>query len=230
MYCRKTRTESPITHQVHRVTLRSADGRMANSSTSQRPSSSMKQAVLKPRALLNSDNAIAIFQLKKSHQTAVMVGRYYGVSEKAIRDIWTGRTWAAETWHLDKSRTIKIKPSGRPTGSLDKTARKPRQPTRLHPHSDASNQAAAAFSWSYHGLSTCSEKDASTTVDRKSTNIHDLPPFSDHQYRLLRIQGQVAMDGFCAPDARSVDEQLFDWDCDGHGVILFDPFKGGHPF
>jgi hypothetical protein len=43
----------------------------------------------------------------------------YGVCEKAVRDIWVGRTWAAETWHLDPSRPLKIKYAGRPLGCRD---------------------------------------------------------------------------------------------------------------
>ena len=51
--------------------------------------------------------------------TATKLSVMYGVSEKAVRDIWTGRTWAKETWHLDMTRTLSNKRTGRPKGSKD---------------------------------------------------------------------------------------------------------------
>jgi hypothetical protein len=52
-----------------------------------------------------------VIQIKSSHLysktlgskglTAAAVGISFGVSEKAIRDIWRGRTWVRETMHLD---------------------------------------------------------------------------------------------------------------------------------
>jgi hypothetical protein len=32
----------------------------------------------------------------------------FGVSEKTIRDIWVGRTWKAETRHLDPFRLVEV--------------------------------------------------------------------------------------------------------------------------
>ena len=58
--------------------------------------------------------------------TAAKLSVIYGVSEKAVRDIWTGRTWAKETWHLDMSRPITKKHAGRPKGSKDKIPRRRR--------------------------------------------------------------------------------------------------------
>ena len=69
-------------------------------------------------------DAIEIFKLKGPSSSATSVGKAYGVSEKAIRDIWKGRTWAKETWHLDMARPWHFKRMGRPTGSKDKNPRK----------------------------------------------------------------------------------------------------------
>ena len=74
---------------------------------------------LKPRARLSETQAIAIFQAKNSASIAARLATVYGVSEKAVRDIWTGRTWSRETWHLDQSRPLQLKLTGRPKGCRD---------------------------------------------------------------------------------------------------------------
>ena len=62
---------------------------------------------LKSRAILSSEEAVKIFLLSlpneaseasrqagaSSRPSAIVVAREYGVSEKTVRDIWTGRTW-----------------------------------------------------------------------------------------------------------------------------------------
>ena len=77
----------------------------------------------KPRSVLSTDQALNIYSLKKgivqgSAPSAAAVARSYGVSEKAIRDIWKGRTWSDETMELDPGRSRKErKRAGRPVGS-----------------------------------------------------------------------------------------------------------------
>jgi hypothetical protein len=88
---------------------------------------------VKTRKVLTTQDALAIFQTKSSISSATKVASFYGVSEKAIRDIWTGRTWAAQTWHLDKSRVLKIKPTGRPIGRRDTKPRKQRHSSKTDP-------------------------------------------------------------------------------------------------
>ena len=67
------------------------------------PSENRKQAA-KPRAVLTSEDAMTIFRLSIPNEmsfddcrskppSAVAVARVYSVSEKTIRDIWSGRTW-----------------------------------------------------------------------------------------------------------------------------------------
>ena len=79
---------------------------------------------LKPQARLSEAQAIAIFQSRASNQSAAKVAKSYGVNEKTVRDIWTCRTWAKETWHLDPSRRVEIKRMGRPIGCRDTKPRK----------------------------------------------------------------------------------------------------------
>ncbi len=58
---------------------------------------------------MSQTQAVAIFQHRppsapphNAHNGmfAMAVARAYGVSEKAVRDIWRGRTWHKETLHL----------------------------------------------------------------------------------------------------------------------------------
>jgi hypothetical protein len=81
---------------------------------------------MKPRAKLSEAEVLAIFQARESASMAARLATIYGVNEKTVRDIWTGRTWSRETWHLDTSRPIQLKATGRPKGCRDKRPRKSR--------------------------------------------------------------------------------------------------------
>ena len=81
---------------------------------------------MKPRAKLAASDAIEIFSLRRSEVQATKLAHIYGISEKAIRDIWTARTWATETWHLEPSRELVLRQAGRPKGRTDS---KPRRTT-----------------------------------------------------------------------------------------------------
>jgi hypothetical protein len=77
------------------------------------------------RALLTSAKALEIFKKKQGpsgQESAKVVGKMYNVSEKAVRDIWCGRTWAHATGLGDGTR----RPVGRPKGSRDSRPRSPR--------------------------------------------------------------------------------------------------------
>ncbi len=79
---------------------------------------------VRPRAILNERQVLQIFQIKLTAKTsmhpcpsAVHTAIYFGISEKTVRDIWTGRTWARETCHMDPSRPASTKKmTGRPKG------------------------------------------------------------------------------------------------------------------
>jgi len=51
------------------------------------------------RVKLTSDQAISIFNHRetKTKHTAALLSAEYGISSKAIRDIWTRRSWAHDT-------------------------------------------------------------------------------------------------------------------------------------
>jgi hypothetical protein len=85
----------------------------------------------KPRAILNRDQAVEIFKLKppasdlKTSKVCLTVASMYKVSEKTVRDIWSGRTWHEETKHLDPSRPVRNSaPPGRPIGRKDSAPRR----------------------------------------------------------------------------------------------------------
>ena len=65
--------------------------------------------VMRSRARLSSQMVMDIFAMKFSAHpdtgkrlTATSLSKVYGVSEKAIRDIWIGRTWHKETAALER--------------------------------------------------------------------------------------------------------------------------------
>ena len=87
--------------------------------------------IAKPRAILNREQAIEIFQLRPSGtsegigRSSLAVARTYKVSEKTVRDIWRARTWHRETLHLDPSRPARADtPPGRPLGRKDSAPRR----------------------------------------------------------------------------------------------------------
>ena len=77
---------------------------------------------------------------------AASVSKKYGVSEKADSDIWTGRTWSKETWHLDTSRSRPLKKMGRPVEREDAKPRKQRVVPRKLYSPELRDAAAAASS------------------------------------------------------------------------------------
>ena len=79
------------------------------------------------RVILSPEKAIQIFKIKISNENTTKiqkvdsqsVARTFGVSEKAIRDIWNGRTWLREIMHLDPAciaMAARLRPPGRPRG------------------------------------------------------------------------------------------------------------------
>ena len=96
----------------------------------------------KGRAILSEQEARAIFQRKPSkfgrdRRRANLLAKTYGVSVKAIRDIWVGRTWYRSTCYLDQSKPVNLlrllRKPGRPLGAKDSKPRilPPARPTVL---------------------------------------------------------------------------------------------------
>ena len=84
----------------------------------------------RPRNVLESHTAREIFHLKPTHNTASLhaasqrLASKYGVSSKAIRDIWKGRSWLDATydlWNVEDRPARRI--IGRPKGRKDSKPR-----------------------------------------------------------------------------------------------------------
>ena len=77
-------------------------------STVQSKRRELKAPHSKARAILTAEQAVKIYEIKLANHTATKsqilspgkVARAFGVSEKAVRDIWNGRTWLRETTRL----------------------------------------------------------------------------------------------------------------------------------
>ena len=54
----------------------------------------------KYRGRLKESQVQSIFLTKKPGIRAIKIAGSFGVNEKTVRDIWSGRTWAKETLHL----------------------------------------------------------------------------------------------------------------------------------
>ena len=82
------------------------------------------------RFVLTREQVIEIFRIKEScanisiHSASALLAVQYGVSSKAIRDIWTGRSWLNVTYDLwNGSDRPERKTLGRPKGSKDSRPR-----------------------------------------------------------------------------------------------------------
>ena len=100
------------------------------------------------RTILTKQQARAIFQLKHTHGFSSLsvacniLADAHKVSEKAIRDIWTGRSWLDVTFDLwDSSDRPHRKVIGRPKGRRDAAPRRPRsaKPAQTRPSNSADN-------------------------------------------------------------------------------------------
>ena len=177
-----------------------------------------KSAPIKPRAVLTKTEVIAIFQIKGT-QSATKVSRCFGVSEKAIRDIWTARTWAAETWHLDTSRPLNIKSSdGSPLGCRDSKPRQNRRQDSTRCRGTVSLADKKSSRDPIPRIYPCFVgEQISACLD---VNLCDWPPHSSPACTVIPPSDQKPR----SVQAWSLDEQLFDWE---HGLVRYlpDPFE-----
>jgi hypothetical protein len=180
-----------------------------------RPAAQQKIAA-KPRAVLTRADVIAIFQIKATLASATKVAKCYGVSEKTIRDVWTRRTWAAETWHLDPSSTLNMKHPGRPLGSRDSKPRKQRQPF------SKSSQLA---------LFNSSAQDAACGPVHDDQILFDVEEVvCDEQVIFQESAGghdSNAIHADWSAPSKSIDDELFEWEQGQQADIWLDPFHEG---
>ena len=182
----------------------------------------------KPRAILSEEQVIAIFQARASAMTTTKMATIYGVSEKAVRDIWKGRTWARETWRLDTSRPLQLKLAGRPKGCKDRNPRKKRAnghadlplPARVlcRPHIEWSAENTCDVDW---------QMPFSHEASQRACHI----PSADSQEACIKDSSACLRPCAAWPTSStlrhaSVDEQLDEWDSFWRGASSADPFCG----
>jgi hypothetical protein len=190
--------------------------------------------VSKPRARLSEHQVITIFQAKTTTWTATELASVYGVSEKAVRDIWTGRTWSNETWHLDTSRPLQVKTVGRPRGCKDRRPRKKR----------ASNHDPLSMSRALPSVLCRPQTEWDGVAEGSFTQDTVLMSLNQQASRgALLTQSAASSECFQESEAwnrstamltlcyASVDEQLHEWDRFWRGSSSTDPFCGDYaPF
>ena len=166
----------------------------------------------KMRAKLTEADALNIYHRKSSFTSASAIAKLYGVSEKAVRDIWTGRTWSKETWHLDESRPFPTKKMGRPFGRKDAQPRKLRS-LRTIPESSTISQIAINIS--------------SVDIPLESQSIDIAPVFSiEMNERPLERKmhtEDVLSSAWCCRK-QSIDELLHEKSQCGFDTTFEDPF------
>ena len=168
---------------------------------------------LKPRARLAVLDAVEIFKLRGSGVQATELANIYGVSEKTIRDIWTNRTWTRETWHLEPSRQVVLKQTGRPKGRTDS---RPRRPKIRVDHLRMEQP-----------VSVCTSMQP--FEDQYWTSA-DSTQFADDAQSPLPCAFQLDSTGGArhdvkAPALPSLDEQLGAWDLEACSPESWDPFE-----
>ena len=183
-------------------------------------SKQLPKPATKPRARLAVLDAVKIFKLRGSEIQATSVANIYGVSEKAIRDIWTARTWARETWHLEPSRDMVLKQAGRPKGSADS---KPRRTKARVDHrrtqtiiNRPSNEEHVDHSHQLSDNAYFAPVDSFVIADAAQSQL----PYVVQPGRA----GDAGYD-VKAPATPSLDEQLGAWDLGACSPESWDPFE-----
>ena len=177
----------------------------------------VRYRALKPRARLNEDAVLKIFQLKGGSKSASQLAALHGVSEKTVRDIWTRRTWSTETYHLDTSRPmqpIHVKNVGRPKGCKDSKPRKKKgQPVQIRMN-DTNLKTKSQQN------PTLATLPCQFSMDQKDLhdNRADYNPWPDIQGRVDNIHASM--------HHKSVDDELHEWsERSWCSPRLTDPFR-----
>ena len=175
---------------------------------------------MKTRAKLSEHQVLEIFQLKKGMSThsAAQVARQFKVSEKAVRDIWTGRTWSSETWPLDTTRVLEHKRIGRPKGRRDS---KPRQHRIRREDSEREDSEAIQQTSQSNDADAADQTTSWDSALARSATSKSAPTVGIEEDRM-----ETLSDGCAAPcplskntlltvpssSGESVDQQLFEWE------------------
>jgi hypothetical protein len=144
------------------------------------------------RSRLSEAQVVEIFLSKATKLSATKICVGFGVSEKAVRDIWTGRTWAKETMHLESMPPIfETRTIGR---LINGAYQRPRN--RM-----VGIELQSASKSSEIGIGSESESPASVGIaeDACQDNTVLFPSWSPPGYDNVSCK------------VRSIDDQLYDW-------------------
>ena len=156
------------------------------------------------RGKLTAEDALDIFRVKESMISASNLSKKYGVTEKAVRDIWTGRTWLRETSCLDASRSLQPKKMGRPLGRKDAKPRKQRIARLPHPSHETTD------SFSLYRSEAGSNLQALHSLEEKAecSILMSLCNFN----AASAVKSAAAIDHIVVKRDESIDDMLFRWD------------------
>ena len=171
--------------------------------------STPQKAISKARAKLTQSDALDIYNCKGSVTSAAALSKLYGVCEKAVRDIWTGRTWSKETWHLDKSRPLQIRKMGRPLG------RKDAQPRKLRGFRPITDSVSWSQSFRAAQISLESQSADKESIFRIERN--KIPK------ERMKVTDEVPASAWCWRD-QSIDDLLHEKGLCGFDTAFEDPF------
>jgi hypothetical protein len=144
------------------------------------------------RSRLSEAQVVEIFLSKATKLSATKICVRFGVSEKAVRDIWTGRTWAKETMHLEgmlptfEIRTLDLQ--------IDGAYQRPRN--RM-----ASIELQSESKASMIGIRSGSDRPASVGTAEDACQYNKVSFLSFRQPGYDDVSCKV----------RSIDDQLYDW-------------------
>ena len=177
-------------------------------------------SALRTRAKLCEAQVIEIFQLKKSSSTssvstAALVAKSYEISEKAVRDIWAGRTWTKETSHLDTTRILFQKRIGRPKGCRDSRPRTAKAGRKKLSHVDSERPGCVELRYNpaerlgkkveVPAFKNKSASSSVSTVEPDQTNLLSIMPTVPHSLT------PKALPSPSNGVPSSVDQQLHEW-------------------
>lgn len=195
---------------------------------------------MKPRAVLNEQQALEIFALRPRSDSrklaASYVGARFGVNEKTVRDIWVGRTWSRATILLresDENLSAKfLAPSklGRPKGSKDTRPRDFRARSG-HAEGSSCSRRPLISSTSQNGRSNSNSTLDLTRAGKNKSKLYITSQLSRQASRCLKAHPIQTIDSVhkaAAETLLSIDDMLHFWaqsaSMSTHATIAEDPF------
>jgi hypothetical protein len=147
---------------------------------------------IRPRSRLSEAQVVDIFLSKATKLSATKICVGFGVSEKAVRDIWTGRTWAKETMHLESMpASFETRTIGRLIDGADQRTRNRMVGIELQ------------------SASKSSEIKIGSTSDRPASVGTAEDVCQDNTLLFMSFSSPGYDDVSCK--VRSIDDQLYDW-------------------